>query len=58
MSDEVEVLPCADKLVFETVKAAQATAIVSEHHYGAKLKVYKCRHCGLYHLATAPDRSN
>lgn len=47
-----ETLPCADKLAFETVEAAQATAMVSEHHYGTKLKVYRCRHCQLYHLAT------
>ena len=47
-----ESLPCADKLAFETVRDARATATVSEHRYGNKLKVYKCRHCGLYHLAT------
>ncbi|HSX30495.1 MAG TPA: hypothetical protein VLE99_01100 [Candidatus Saccharimonadales bacterium] len=45
-------LPCAEKLAFETVKAARATATVSEHRYGGKLKVYKCRHCHLYHLAS------
>lgn len=46
-------LPCADKLAFETVKEARTTATVSEHRYGGKLKAYKCRHCHLYHLATA-----
>ena len=45
-------LPCADKLAFETVKAARATATVSEHRYGGKFKVYRCRHCGLYHLSS------
>jgi ribosomal protein L21 len=52
MTEEEISLPCADKLAFETVEAARATATVSEHRYGGKLKVYKCRHCHLYHLAT------
>jgi hypothetical protein len=52
-STEETPLPCADKLAFETVKAAQATATVSQHRYGSKLKVYKCRYCHLYHLATS-----
>jgi hypothetical protein len=50
---EEDVLPCADKLAFDTVQAARATATVSEHRYGSKLKVYKCRHCGLYHLSSS-----
>lgn len=51
MSDEP--LPCADKLAFETPEAARATATVSEHRYGSKLKIYRCHFCGLYHLSTA-----
>ena len=51
MADEP--LPCADKLAFETVKEAQATATVSEHRYGGKLKVYRCRYCRLYHLSSS-----
>ncbi|HSW80007.1 MAG TPA: hypothetical protein VLG47_04485 [Candidatus Saccharimonadales bacterium] len=55
MSDEtIETsLPCAEKLAFDTIKEAQATATVSEWRHGGKLKVYKCRHCHLYHLATS-----
>jgi len=45
-------LPCADKLAFDTSKEAQGMATASEWRYGGKLKVYKCRHCRLYHLAT------
>jgi hypothetical protein len=45
-------LPCADKLAFETVTAAQATATVSEHRYGSQLKIYRCRYCQLYHLSS------
>lgn len=49
---DAEPLPCADKLAFETPEVARATATVSKHWYGSKLKVYKCKHCGLYHLST------
>lgn len=53
MSDLEEVsLPCADKIAFDTPEAAQATATVSRYRYGSKLKVYRCRHCQLYHLAS------
>jgi hypothetical protein len=52
MHEEPTPLPCADKMAFDTLEAAQATATVSEHRYGSKLKVYKCRHCDLYHLAS------
>jgi len=47
-----EPLPCADKLAFDTVEAAKATATVSEYRYGSDLKVYKCRYCHLYHLSS------
>lgn len=50
---EGEPLPCADKLVFETPEAAHATATVSEHRYGGKLKVYRCRYCHFYHLSSS-----
>jgi hypothetical protein len=45
-------LPCADKLAFDTPRAARATAVVSAHRYGSKLKVYKCHYCHLYHLSS------
>jgi hypothetical protein len=54
-SDEPVPLPCADKLAFDTPEAARATATVSEHRYGGKLRVYKCRYCHLYHLSTNHD---
>ena len=53
MSEETAAeLPCVDKIAFDTPEAAQATSTVSEWRYGGKLKVYKCRHCHLYHLAS------
>lgn len=45
-------LPCADKLAFDTQKEAQASATVAEYRYGNKLKVYSCKHCGLWHLSS------
>jgi len=48
-------LPCADKLVFDTKKDAEATANVANYRYGNKLKVYVCRYCGLWHLSSNFD---
>ncbi len=47
-----ELLPCADKLAFDTNKQARAAAVVAELQHGAKLKTYLCRHCQLWHLAS------
>jgi hypothetical protein len=52
MSEEVA-LPCADKLAFDTQKEAKAAAVVADHQHGTKLKTYCCKHCGLWHLASA-----
>jgi hypothetical protein len=52
MPEEVAPLPCADKLAFDSAQAARATATVSEHRYGNRLKVYECRYCHLYHLSS------
>ncbi len=53
MTEEAE-LPCAGKLVFETNEAAKKEAVAIEYRRGTKLKVYKCRHCGLWHLSSEP----
>jgi len=45
-------LPCADKLWFDTKSKAQAEASVLKWRHGTKLKVYKCRHCDLWHLSS------
>jgi hypothetical protein len=50
---EESVLPCADKLAFDTPKQARAAAAVAEYQHGAQLKIYRCRHCNLWHLSTA-----
>jgi hypothetical protein len=53
MSDEEEqLLPCAEKLAFDTAKDARAAATVAEYRYGTKLKIYQCRYCGLWHLSS------
>lgn len=50
--EDKELLPCADKIVFDTKKAAQTAATVAMYQHGTKLKPYKCQHCGLWHLAS------
>jgi hypothetical protein len=47
-----EVLPCAEKLAFDTEVQAQAAATVAEYQHGVKLKAYQCRYCGLWHLSS------
>ncbi len=48
------VLPCAEKMVFDTLKQAQSTALAADWQHGASLKAYKCRHCHLWHLSSQP----
>ena len=45
-------LPCADKMVFDTQKEAAASANVVEWQHGAKVKPYLCNHCDLWHLSS------
>jgi len=52
LMDEQEVLPCAEKLAFDTQKQAEAAAVVAEYQHGTKLHVYVCRYCNLWHLAS------
>lgn len=49
------ILPCTDKLAFDTKKAADASAVVADYQHGTKLKSYMCKHCGLWHLASRYD---
>jgi predicted butyrate kinase (DUF1464 family) len=45
-------LPCKEKLSFKTKEAAEGAAVYARHRHGTKLKVYQCKHCGLWHLAS------
>jgi hypothetical protein len=49
------VLPCSDKISFDNQKQASAAANVAQYQHGAKLRVYKCRYCKLWHLASRFD---
>jgi hypothetical protein len=51
--DEEPPLPCSDKLAFDTQQQAQAAATVAQYQHGAALRVYVCRYCGLWHLASS-----
>lgn len=46
-------MPCAEKLAFNTKDEAKAAAMFADYTYGSKLKVYKCTHCGLWHLSSS-----
>ena len=52
MTEETIYLPCSEKLTFDTQKQAATAALVASHQHGSKLKVYKCRYCNLWHLAS------
>ncbi len=54
MSDDAP-LPCSDKLSFDSKKAADAAALTAKWQHGAELNSYRCRHCGLWHLASHSD---
>lgn len=45
-------LPCQEKLAFDTKQEAEVAANVAHYRYGNKLKVYRCRHCQLWHLSS------
>lgn len=47
------VLPCADKLVFDSKNQAQASVATIKWQRGTKLRAYQCRHCELWHMASA-----
>jgi len=48
----MEELPCADKLVYDSKKEAQAAATALNYQKGSQLRPYKCRHCQLWHLTS------
>ncbi len=43
---------CADKIPFDSKKIAQASATIAGDKYRSRLGVYKCSHCGLWHIKT------
>ncbi|HSH56047.1 MAG TPA: hypothetical protein VK983_04445 [Candidatus Limnocylindrales bacterium] len=51
--DDETVLPCAEKLAFDTEREARAAATVAAYHYGSQLKTYTCRYCHLWHLSSS-----
>ena len=44
---------CQEKLAFETKEQAEGAKVYARHQYDAKLKVYKCKACMRWHLASA-----
>ena len=52
MEENNQALPCAEKMVFNSYKEAEATGLAADWQHGAQLKAYKCRYCHLWHLST------
>jgi len=52
MEAESPALPCAEKLSFDTRRQAADAANVAAFQRGIKLRPYRCRHCGLWHLTS------
>ena len=46
-------LPCSEKLAFDTKEAAEGAAVYAGHRHGVRLRIYQCRHCKLWHLASS-----
>lgn len=55
MDDSETVLPCSEKLAFDTAKQAQAAATVALYQHGTKLQIYHCQHCNLWHLSSVQE---
>lgn len=51
--DKNEADKCQDKLAFDSKEQASATRIYATHRHGGKLRVYKCKQCGLWHLTSS-----
>ena len=49
---EEEILPCTEKMSFDTKAQAEGVALATDWQYGNKLKAYQCQYCQLWHLAT------
>jgi len=47
-----EMRSCADKLVFDTRKQAEASATTLKWQRGVRLKAYMCTECELWHLSS------
>lgn len=43
---------CSKKMAFDSKAEAENASTVAEFQRGSNLKVYKCRLCHLWHLAT------
>jgi len=53
MSDDTKILPCDGKMAFDSQAEAEANALAVEWQHGGALKVYRCKHCSLWHLSSS-----
>lgn len=52
MDHEPSLLPCAGKLVFDTLKQANVSANVVKFQHGTDVYPYLCQYCELWHLSS------
>jgi hypothetical protein len=52
MDDDEAVLPCQDKMAFDSQDEAESSALAVDWQHGEKLSVYQCKHCELWHLSS------
>ncbi len=52
VEQNAKILPCADKITYETKVTAIGAAAAVNWQRGLKLKPYVCTHCSLWHLAS------
>jgi hypothetical protein len=57
MSEEANLLPCAEKMEFDTKKQAATAALAASWQRGGSLVPYKCQHCQLWHMATKSSKN-
>ena len=52
--DEIatSILPCSEKMTFDSEQEANAAGIAAEWRHGGALHTYRCRHCQLWHLSS------
>lgn len=53
MSETYYVLPCQDKMAFDSKGDAEASALAVSWQHGGSLSVYQCQHCQLWHLSSS-----
>lgn len=52
MTEAKQMMPCTDKMAFDTQAEAEASVLAVRWQRGSALKAYQCDHCQLWHLSS------